>query len=89
MNKSVRVPELRGEAFTLTPTNGGGTGESCTQVTLAPGDPLSADRGSCHANGIDHGVSKGGALLVRLNPAAVPLLTPPGRRVPLLRRRAV
>jgi hypothetical protein len=58
---SFRVPELRGDAFTLTPTKGMGTGDSLTQFTIAPGDHLIADRGYCHATGIDHGVSNGGA----------------------------
>jgi Transposase DDE domain len=86
---SFRVPELRGDAFTLTPTTGMGTGDSWTQFTIAPGDHLIADRGYCHAKGIEHVVSNGGALLVRLNTAALPLFTPQGRRVPLLRRLAV
>jgi hypothetical protein len=81
-----RGPELRCAAFTWTPPTGVGTGDSLTQFSLAPGDPLSADRGSCHANGIEHVGSHGGALAVRLNPAAVPLFTAQGRRVPLLRR---
>jgi hypothetical protein len=83
------VPELRCDAFTLTPTKGVGTGDSLTQFTLAPGDPLIADRGYCHAKGIEHVVSKGGAILVRLNTAALPLFTAQGRRVPLLRRLRV
>jgi hypothetical protein len=85
---SFRVPELRCEAFTLTPTKGVGTGDSLTQFTIAPGDHLLADRGYCHANGIEHVVSNGGAILVRLNTAALPLFTSQGRRVPLLRRLA-
>jgi hypothetical protein len=83
------VPELRCDAFPLTPTKGVGTGDSLTQFTLAPGDPLIADRGYCHAKGIEHVVSKGGAILVRLNTAALPLFTAQGRRVPLLRRLRV
>jgi hypothetical protein len=80
-----RVPELRCDAFTLTPTKGVGTGDSLTQFPIAPGDHLSADRGYCHANGIAHVVRNGGAILVRLNTAALPLFPPQGRRVPLLR----
>jgi hypothetical protein len=86
---SFRVPELRCDAFTLTPTKGIGTGDSLTQFTIAPGDHLLADRGYCHAKGIEHVVSNGGAILVRLNTAALPLFTLQGRRVPLLRRLAV
>jgi DDE family transposase len=86
---SFRVPELRCDAFTLTPTKGVGTGDSLTQFTIAPGDHLIADRGYCHAKGIEHVGKNGGAILVRLNTAALPLVTPQGRRVPLLRRLAV
>jgi hypothetical protein len=85
---SFRVPELRCDAFTLTPTTGVGTGDSLTQFPIAPGDQLIADRGYCHANGVEHVVSNGGAILVRLNTAALPLFTAQGRRVPLLRRLA-
>jgi hypothetical protein len=83
---SFRVPEFCCDAFTLTPTKGVGTGDSLTQFTIAPGDYLIADRGYCHAKGIEHVVSKGGAVLVRINTAALPLFTAQGRRVPLLRR---
>ena len=83
---SFRVPEVCCDAFTLTPTKGVGTGDSLTQFTIAPGDHLIADRGYCHAKGIEHVVKSGGAILVRLNTAALPLLTAQGRRVPLLRR---
>ena len=86
---SFRVPELRCDAFTLTPTKGVGTGDSLMQFTIAQGDHLIADRGYCHAKGIEHVVSNGGAILVRLNTAALPLFTAQGRRVPLLRRLAV
>jgi hypothetical protein len=85
---SFRVPELCCDAFTLTPTKGVGTGDSLRQFPIAPGDHVIADRGYCHANGIEHVVSKGGAILVRLNTAALPLFTAHGRRVPLLRRLA-
>jgi hypothetical protein len=85
---SFRMPEFHCDAFTLTPTKGVGTGDSLTQFMIAPGDHLIADRGYCHATGIEHVVSNGGAILVRLNTAALPLFTAQGRRVPLLRRLA-
>jgi len=74
--------------LTLTPTKGVGTGDSLMQFSLAPGDHLIADRGDCQANGIEHVVRNRGAILVRLKTAALPLFTPQGRRVPLLRRLA-
>jgi hypothetical protein len=86
---SFRVPELCCDAFTLTATKGVGTGDSLTQFVIAAGDHLIADRGYCQAKGIEHVVSKGGALLVRVNTAALPLFTAQGRRVPVLRRLMV
>ncbi len=79
------MPELRCDAFTLTPPTGVGTGDSLAQFSIAPGDHVIADRGYCHANGIEPVVSNGGAILVRLNTAALPLFTAQERRVPLLR----
>ena len=85
---SFRVPEVRCDAFTLTPITGVGTGDSLMQFTIAAGDHLIADRGYGIANGIEHVVSKQGAILVRVNTAALPLFAAQGRRVPLLRRLA-
>ena len=85
---SFRVPEFCCDSFTLTPTTGMGTGDSLTQFPIARHDHLIADRGYCHASGIEHVVSRGGAILVRLNTQSLPLFTPQGRRVPLLRRVA-
>ncbi len=85
---SFRVPEFCCDSFTLTPTTGVGTGDSLTQFAIARDDHLIADRGYCHVRGIEHVVSNGGAILVRLNTQVLPLFTPQGRRVPLLRRLA-
>jgi transposase len=86
---SFRVPELRCATFPLTPTKGVGTGDSLPQFTITPGDPVIADRGYGHTQGIAQVVSKGGASFVRLTTAALPLVTAQGRRVPLLRRLRV
>ena len=85
---SFRVPEFCCDSFTLTPTTGVGTGDSLTQFPIARHDHLIADRGYCHVSGIEHVVSHGGAILVRLNTQSLPLFTLQGRRVPLLRRVA-
>jgi hypothetical protein len=85
---SFRVPEFCCDSFTLTPTTGVGTGDSLTQFSSARHDHLIADRGYCHVSGIEHVVSQGGAILVRLNTQSLPLFTSQGRRVPLLRRVA-
>src|SRR5712692_10327117 len=85
---SFRVPEFCCDSFTLTPTTGVGTGDSLPQFPIARHDHLCADRGYCHVSGIEHVVSHGGAILVRLNTQSLPLFTLQGRRVPLLRRVA-
>jgi hypothetical protein len=85
---SFRLPEMRCDPFPLPSTTGVGTGESLTQFPIAAGDHLLADRGYCTATGIEPVVSKQGAILVRLKTAALPLFTPHGRRVPVLRRLA-
>lgn len=59
-----------------------------TQFASAPDAQVIADRGYCHVRGIEPVGSKGGALLVRLNPQVLPLFTPHGRRRPWLRRLA-
>jgi hypothetical protein len=86
---SFRLPEFSCDAFTLTPTKGLGTGDSLTQFAIAPNDHLIADSGYCQGKGIEHVVRNGGAISVRLNPHSLPLFTPHGRRVPLLRRLAI
>jgi hypothetical protein len=87
-HSSFRVPAWCCAAFTLPPTKGVGTGDSLPQFSIVPGDPVSAERGACHANGIEQVVSNEGAILGRLNTAAWPLFTAQGRRVPLLGRLA-
>lgn len=86
LHYSFRLPEFCCDAFTLTPTRGVGTGDALTQFAIAPDDHLIADRGYCQGSGIEHVVRNGGALVVRLNTQTLPLFTPHGQRVPLLRR---
>lgn len=82
------LPDFCCDYFALTPTTGVGTGDALTQFPIAPHDHLIADRGYCHVSGIEHVVRNGGAITVRVNTLLLPLFTPQGRRVPLLRRLA-
>src|SRR5216683_425459 len=70
---SFRLPELQCDYFALTPTTGVGTGDSLTQFPIAQHDHLIADRGYCQASGIEHVVTHGGAIAVRLNAHSLPL----------------
>jgi len=83
---SVEVPSLRCDHFSLTPTQGEGTGESFCQFPIKPGDLILADRGYCAANGIAYVDANDAFVTVRLNPQHVPLLGPSGRPFELLPR---
>ena len=69
--------------FKLTPTEGKGTGETFRQFTIHKGDYIIADRGYCHATGIDHVHRQSAYVTVRLNPASVRILTTDGKPFPL------
>ena len=64
---SVALPSLRCDYFKLTATSGRGTGESLTQFPVRSGDYIVADRGYSTAAGINHAVSSGGHVTVRVN----------------------
>ena len=65
---SIRLPDLRCDHFTLTPTTGAGNGESLARVPVAKGDLILADAGYYSASGIRTVVRHGGDVLVRINP---------------------
>jgi hypothetical protein len=54
------------------------TGETLKHFTLGAGDVAVADRGYAHAQGLHETVQRGAAVLVRLNPFSVVLLTTTG-----------
>lgn len=83
---SFQLPEFGGDYFALHPGKGVGTGDSFTQFPITGGDHVIGDRGSSHISGVEHIAAHGGFVLVRLNPASLPLFTPVGPRFPLLRR---
>lgn len=82
---SFQLPEFGCDYFRLHPGKGEGTGDSFVQFPITHGDHVIGDRGYCSVAGVEHIALHGGAVLVRLNPTSLPLFTPAGRRVPVLR----
>lgn len=85
---SFQLPEFGCDYFRLHPGEGEGTGDSFVQFPITRGDHIIGDRGYCSIAGVEHIAAHGGSVLVRLNPRSLPLFTPAGRRVPVLRRLA-
>lgn len=77
---SLQLPDLICDFFDLTPAQGTGTGEVLSRFPVAPGDLLLADAAYCNAAGIDHVVSRGGDLLVRVNPLTLVTYGPTGKK---------
>src|SRR5262249_58979055 len=85
---SFQLPEFCCDHFVLSPTEGVGTGDSFSQFPIARGEHLIGDRGYSYVRGVEHIAAHQGYVLVRLNPLSLPLFTPKGQRLPLLRRVA-
>src|SRR5262245_44661438 len=85
---SFQLPEFGCDYFGLHPGEGVGTGDSFTQFPIRCGDHVIGDRGYSHISGVEHIAAHGGLVLVRLNPVSLPLFTPAGPRLPLVRRVA-
>lgn len=81
---SLRLPDLACDFFELTATTGAGNGESLTRIPVARGDLLLADAGYSKAPGIQSVVTRGGDVVVRLNPQSLPLLDENGERLAVL-----
>ena len=88
LHYSFQLPEFCCDHFVLSPSEGVGTGDSFSQFPLAGGEHLIGDRGYSYVSGVEHIATRGGFVLVRLNPLSLPLFTPKGQRLPLLRRVA-
>ena len=84
LHYSVCLPSLACDFFKLTGTEGPGTEESLAQFPVRAGDHVLADRGYSTTRGIRHVADAGGRLSVRVNTAALPLFTAPGRAFDLL-----
>ena len=81
---SVRLPSLACDFFKLTATKGPGVGETFMHFPIAEGDYVLADRGYSTAAGLDHVVSAGGHVTVRVNTGALPFRTTDGAPFDLL-----
>jgi len=83
LHYSLQIPSLVCDHLELTPLQGSGTGEVLNRYPVQPGDLVLADRGYCKPVGISAISRKGAAVIVRLNTASLPLLTPAGVVFPL------
>lgn len=83
LHYSLRLPTLECDYFELTPTRGKQTGEKLGRFAAQAGELMLADAGYCHPPGIAAVVSRGADLIVRLNPASMPLLDEQGNAFPL------
>lgn len=81
---SLRVPDWACDYFALTGSEGAGTGESLRHFPVRSNDCLIADRGYAHAAGIWHVHQKGGYVIVRHHPHALPIEHESGTVVELL-----
>jgi DDE family transposase len=64
-------------------------GETFRRIPVSPGDLLLGDQVYANPPGIDHVAGRGGLVLVRVNPRALPLFDARGRRIPLRSRLKV
>ena len=84
LHYSVRLPSLACDFFKLTATEGPGAGEAFSHFPIAEGDYVLADRGYSTAAGLDHVVSAGGHVTVRVNTGSLPFRTSDGAPFDLL-----
>ncbi len=86
LHYSLQIPSLVCDHLELTPCKGRGTGEVLNRYPVQEGDLVLADRAYCKPVGVSALSRKGAAVIVRLNTASLPLLTPTGVAFPLLER---
>lgn len=84
LHYSVRLPSLACDFFKLTATEGPGAGETFRHFPIAEGDYVLADRGYSTAAGLDHVVSAGGHVIVRVNTGSLSFRTTDGAPFDLL-----
>lgn len=82
---SLRLPTLECDQFDLTPAKGKNTGERFGRFACQAGEVVMGDAGYCHPPGIAAVKKQGADVIVRLNPASLPLQDKQGRRFALLR----
>ncbi len=83
---SLEIPSLVCDYVDLTPTKGRGTGEVLNRFPVEPFDLVLADRAYCKPVGVEALSRRGAAVIVRLNTASLPLLSPDARPFDLLQR---
>jgi len=81
LHYSIRLPELTCAHYELSDERGG---EKLGRFTFEPGELIVADRGYSHRAGAAQVLASGAALLLRWNPAVLPVRTPTGRPFNLL-----
>ena len=84
LHYSVRLPSLACDFFKLTATEGPGVGETFAHFPIAEGDYVLGDRGYSTAAGLDHVVSAGGHVTVRVNTGSLPFRMSDGAPFDLL-----
>jgi Transposase DDE domain len=84
LHYSLRLPNLECDYFELTPRRGIGNGEKLGRFPVLAGEVVMGDAGYCHPEGIAAVVKQKAAVVVRLNPTALPLYDEQGRRFALL-----
>lgn len=84
LHYSLRLPHLECDYFALTPRRGAGNGEKLGRFAIHAGEVVMGDAGYCHPEGIAAVVRQKGAVVVRLNPTALPLYDEQGQRFGLL-----
>jgi DDE family transposase len=70
---SLRLPALECDHFQLTPVRGKNAGEKLGRFEFHAGELVMADAGYSHPPGIAAAVRQGADVIVRLNPASLPL----------------
>lgn len=80
---SLQLPSLRCDGFRVTVPK---KGEHFSRHEVTPGDLLIGDRGYCHEKGIQHVVSLGGQVLVRINWQGIRIESERGKPFPVLTR---
>lgn len=82
---SIELPSLTCDFFSLKPIRGEGNGESLSNFPVQAKDCLLGDRAYSSGTGMDHVLTHGGQVIVRMNTGAGTLMTEEGGRFDLLR----
>jgi hypothetical protein len=81
---SLQLPDLKCDFFKLTPTKGGGTGETYKQYPVQAGDCIIGDRGYSSAQGIEYIANSNAFSLVRVCSQSICFYTKKGVKIGIL-----